>query len=165
MPLTRIPSGAMVFVDANILTYYFLEIHPFIEACDAFFERVANREIRAFTSADAAADVIHRVMVGEAIAQFGLESRKAVSYLKAHPDVVKQLQHYKTIPGDFTHARIHILDVTYRELHNSKRYRSEYGLLTRDSIILAVMERHKLIHLVTNDRDFKRVSGIKVWLP
>jgi len=165
MPLTRIPSGAMVFVDANILTYYFLEVHPFIEACDAFFDRVVNREIRAFTSADVAADVIHRVMVGEAIAQFGLESRKAVSYLKAHPDVVKQLQHYKAIPGEFTHARIHILDVTYRELHNSKRYRSEYGLLTRDSIILAVMERHKLIHLVTNDRDFEQVPGIKVWLP
>lgn len=52
-----------------------------------------------------------------------------------------------------------------QELHNSKRYRSEYGLLTRDSIILAVMERHKLIHLVTNDRDFEQVPGIKVWLP
>ena len=30
---------------------------------------------------------------------------------------------------------------------------------------LGVMERDKLIHLVTNDRDFERVSGIKVWLP
>ena len=78
-----------MFVDANILTYYFLEVHPFIKACDAFFERVANREIRAFTSADTAADVVHRVMVGEAIARFDLEPRKAVSYLKAHPDIVK----------------------------------------------------------------------------
>ncbi|MFQ5854822.1 MAG: PIN domain-containing protein [Anaerolineae bacterium] len=34
-----------------------------------------------------------------------------------------------------------------------------------DSIILAVMERHKLIHLITNDSDFERVPSIKVWMP
>ena len=38
-------------------------------------------------------------------------------------------------------------------------------MLTNDSIILAVMRRHKLVHMVTNDDDFKRVSGIKVWMP
>jgi hypothetical protein len=38
-------------------------------------------------------------------------------------------------------------------------------LLTGDSILLAVMERYKLIHLVTNDPDFERVPGIRVWMP
>ncbi len=165
MSLTEIPSGVEVFVDASILTYYFLQSQPFVEACDAFFERVAGRDLRAFTSADAAADVIHRVMVGEAIARFDLEPRAAVAHLKAHPEVVKQLQHFRRIPGDLTRARIHILNVTYRELHASKLYREEYGLLTRDSIILAVMRRSKLVHLATNDRDFERIAGIKIWLP
>ena len=89
----------------------------------------------------------------------------AVSYLKAHPQVVRELQQYKTIPREFTLARIHILAVTYREIHNSKQFRDEYCMLTNDSVILAVMRRHKLMHLVTNDDDFKRVSEIKVWLP
>ena len=75
------------------------------------------------------------------------------------------MQQYKTIPREFTLARIHILDVTYREIHNSKQFRDEYGMLTNDSIILAVMRRHRLMHLVTNDDDFKRVPGIKVWMP
>jgi predicted nucleic acid-binding protein len=55
--------------------------------------------------------------------------------------------------------------VTYREIHNSKQFRDEYGMLTNDSVILAVMRWHKLVRLVTNDDDFKRVSGVKVWLP
>jgi len=104
-------------------------------------------------------------MVAEAITEFGLQPRDAVSYLKTHPDAVKQLQWYRTIPGDIARARIHILDITYRELHASKKYRADYGLLTGDSMILAVMERYKLIHLATNDPDFERVPGIKVWRP
>lgn len=135
------------------------------QICRMLFGRIARREIKAFTSADVAADVIHRVMVAEAVAKFGLQPGDAVSYLKAHPQAVRELQQYKTIPREFTLARIHILAITYREIHNSKQFRDEYGMLTNDSVILAVMRRHKLVHLVTNDDDFKRVPGIKVWLP
>ena len=165
MPLSQIPAGASVFVDANVLAYHFLRVQPFVGVCRAFFDRVAERDLRAFTSADAATDVIHRAMVTEAVTQLGLESREAVSYLKTHPEVVKQLRLYKSVPGDFTRTRVSILEVTYREIHSSKRYREEYGLLARDSVIVAVMERHKLIHLVSNDPDFERVPGIKVWRP
>jgi predicted nucleic acid-binding protein len=31
----------------------------------------------------------------------------------------------------------------------------DYGLMTNDSLIVAVMQDHKLVHLATNDRDFK----------
>lgn len=55
--------------------------------------------------------------------------------------------------------------MTYREIHGSRRYRDDYGLLTADSLLLAVMERHKLGDLVTNDEDFQRVPGIRVWMP
>ena len=165
MPLSGIPAGTRVFLDANMQVYHFLQVEPLAQICRTLFGRIARREIRAFTSADVAADVIHRVMVAEAVAKFGLQPGDAVSYLKAHPQAVRELQQYKTIPREFTLARIHILAITYREIHNSKQFRDEYGMLTNDSVILAVMRRHKLVHLVTNDDDFKRVPGIKVWLP
>ena len=85
MSLTGISSGVQVFVDANILTYYFMRSEPFIEECSAFLERVASRDLRAVTSADTAADVIHRVMIGEGIARLGLEPRSAIARLKKHP--------------------------------------------------------------------------------
>ena len=165
MHLSKLPSGSRVFVDANVMVYFFLRVEPYAETCRDFFRRVANLEIKAFTGADVAGAVVHRVMVAEAITKFGLQPREAVNYLKTHPDAVKQLQWYKTVPSEIAQARVHILDVTYRELHVSKKYRADYGLLTADSIILAVMERHRLIHLVTNDRDFERVPGIRVWMP
>lgn len=163
--LTRLPPGVSVFVDANILVYHFTQVPPLTQVCRSFLERVARLEVQAFTSAHVAADVIHRVMLAEAIITLGLAPRDAVSYLKSHPDAVSQLQWYRSIPSDIARARIRILDVTYRELHNSKQYRVNHGLLTADSITLAVMERHKLVHLVTNDDDFERVPDIRVWMP
>ena len=55
--------------------------------------------------------------------------------------------------------------MTYREIHASKRYRDDYGLLTDDSIILPVMRRHGLTDLASNDKDFRRVTGIRLWTP
>lgn len=165
MRLSDLPTENQVFVDANIMVYFFLQVEPFAEICKNFFQRAAHRKIEAFTGADVAGTVIHRVMIAEAITEFGLQSGETVGYLKAHPDAVKKLQRYKTIPSEIAQARVHILDVTYRELHASKKYRADYGLLTADSMILAVMERNKLIHLATNDLDFERVAGIKVWMP
>jgi predicted nucleic acid-binding protein len=165
MHLSELPAGSRVFVDANVMVYFFLRVEPFAKICQDFFQRVADLEVEAFSGADVAGTVIHRVMVAEAITELGLQPREAVNHLKVHPDVVKQLQWYRTIPSDIAQARVHILDVTYRELHASKKYRADYGLLTGDSIILAVMERHKLIHLVTNDSDFDRVPGVRIWMP
>lgn len=165
MHLSDLSAGSRVFVDANVMVYFFLQVEPFAEVCEAFFQRIANLEIEAFTGADVAATVVHRVMVAEVIAELGLDPRDAVNYLKSHPDVVKRLQWYRTIPSDIAQARVHILDVTYRELHGSKKYRADHGLLTADSVILAVMERYKLIHLATNDGDFERIPGVKVWMP
>ena len=137
MHLSELPAGSRVFVDANVMVYFFLQVEPFVETCRDFFRRVANLEIEAFSGADVAGTVIHRVMVAEAITKLGLEPRDAVSYLKSHPDAVKQLQWYRTIPSDIAQARVHILDVTYRELHASKKYRADYGLLTGDSYQLS----------------------------
>ena len=165
MLLTKIPDGAQVFLDANVQAYHFLQTEPLAQICGSLFRRIARRGIEAFTSSGVAAEVIHRVMVAEAITRFGLQPSDAVSYLKTHPQAIRELRQYKAIPREFTLARIHILDITYREIHTSKRYRADYGMLTNDSIILAVMQRYKLVHLVTNDRDFERVPGIKVWMP
>jgi predicted nucleic acid-binding protein len=147
------------------MVYGMLQVEPLAAVCRALLQRAARREITVYIAASSAADVIHRAMVSEAITRFGLESREAVSYLKAHPNAVRELQRYKDVLRDFTRFRVIILDVSYRELHGSRRYRDDYGLLTADSLLLAVMARHKLRDLVTNDADFQRVPNIRVWMP
>ncbi len=165
MTFADIPPGTRLFVDANVMSYYFLQVMPFYDLCDPLFRKAARREVSLHTSASVAADVVHRAMVTEAIVRFGLQSRAAVSYLKTHPAMVQQLEKYKQVPGWFTRARLDILPVTYQEIHSSKEFRDDHGLLTNDSIILAVMAREKIVDLATNDPDFRRVPGIRLWTP
>ena len=163
--ITDLPHDAQVFCDANIITYAFLGTMTLSPVCEDLVKRGANRELTLFTSVMQASHVIHRIMIREAILTYDLEPRKALGYLKKHPLAVRSLTRYKEIPDEFTRSRIRILDVTYREIHASKRFRDEYGLLTDDSMILATMERHGIKNLASNDRDFKRVRDIQLWTP
>lgn len=165
MIFADIPPGTRLFVDANVMSYYVLRVRPFSELCDPLFRRAARRQITLHTGANVAADVIHRAMLSEAIIRFGVQSQEAVTFLKTHPETVRQLEKYKMVPSWFTQARVNILPVTYREIHNSKQFRDTYGLLTNDSIILAMMSRYKITDLATNDRDFRRVPDIRLWTP
>ena len=165
MKLDDLPTRSSVFADANVLTYALSTVEPFHSLTSALMERAARQEIEVFTSASQAANVIHRAMIVEAVGRYGFSSSKTLAFLKKHPDTVRGLMRYREIPGELSRARVHILDVTYREIHASKEFRDDYGLLTDDSITLAVMRRHNLVDLATNDEDFKRIPGIRMWTP
>jgi predicted nucleic acid-binding protein len=93
------------------------------------------------------------------------KSAEVVNHLKQSPQAIQNLTHYKTILRDLVQARINILPLTYRDLHESKDYRDNYGLMTNDSIILAVMRRERIHYLATNDTDFERIPGIIIRMP
>ena len=42
---------------------------------------------------------------------------------------------------------------------------ARHHLLTGDAIVVALMQRHSLTHLVTNDDDFDAIPGLTVWKP
>jgi predicted nucleic acid-binding protein len=50
-------------------------------------------------------------------------------------------------------------------LFEATRIAQTHGLLTNDSIIVALMQCYAITHLATNDDDFDRVPGITVWKP
>jgi predicted nucleic acid-binding protein len=41
----------------------------------------------------------------------------------------------------------------------------QHGLLTNDAVILALMRRHGLTNLVTNDDDLDAIPGLTIWKP
>lgn len=118
-----------------------------------------------FTSPLVAAEVTHRVLVAEAVVLLKLSSRETIEYLQKHPDVVRQLRRHLTIASDMRRMGMNILPLTYKELHHSKTIRTKFGLMTNDSLIVAVMQQHKLTDLATNDTGFTQVSGIQIWRP
>jgi predicted nucleic acid-binding protein len=162
----QIPANVAVMLDANIVIYALFPQVKQHEACKRLLERGARGEIVLHITANAAADVIHRAMVLELLAKGVVQkSSEAVTHLKHNPQVVQNLTRYKSILRDLREARINILPLTYRDLHNSRQFRDEQGLMTNDSIIVAVMKREKIQFLATNDADFERVPGIAVRTP
>jgi predicted nucleic acid-binding protein len=164
--LAHVRSGTRIFVDASILGLYFTD-HPHLaDACEAFLLRCAHEELVGFTSVIAASEAIHRVMVDEARTRLGFAtSPEMVNHLKRHPAVVKDLHQHLAVASKICHLGVKILSVSYKDLHRGNRIRQEYGLLTNDSLIVATMQRHRLRHLATRDRDFACVSALHVWRP
>ena len=165
MLISVFPDDERMFCDSNILTYAFVGTDESKTVCYDLLNRCADQKIKLYTSPIQASNTIHRAMTNELVSELGIEPRKATNYLKQHPETIKQLRWYKTIPGQLSQARIQMLDVTYREIHNSKQYRDNYGLMTGDSLIVALMRRHNIRHLASNDEDFKCIPQIRLWRP
>jgi predicted nucleic acid-binding protein len=56
---------------------------------------------------------------------------------------------------------VHPLAPTFDDLLASQEFKIGFGFLTNDAINLAVMKRHHLIHIATNDSDFERVEYLR----
>ena len=162
----QIRKSADVMLDANIVIYALFPQTSKHRSCKKLLERGARGDVQLHLVVNTVADVIHRTMVLEVLAQGTFQkSAEAVTYLKKNPPAVQHLTRYKTILRELKQVRINILPLTYRDLHVSKQYRDKYGLMTNDSLILAVMQREKIQYLATNDTDFQRVPTIAVRLP
>jgi predicted nucleic acid-binding protein len=165
-PLSQIPNDAAVMVDANVFVYALTPQAHLHQPCRDLLERGAHGNITLSTTVSVVADVLHRAMVLEILAQGQAQrSSEAVQLLKRQPNMVVGLTRYRTILRDVRQARIDILPLTYRDLHASRVYREQHGLLVNDSLIVAVMQRERMQFLATNDSDFERVTGIAVHMP
>ena len=164
--VTQIPPRVSVMMDANIVVYALFPQTKQHSSCKHLLERGARSEIQLHMVVNAVADVLHRTMIFELLAQGVVQkSSDAVNHLKQHPQTVQQLTRYKTVLRDLRQVRINILALSYQDLHSSRQYRENYGLMTNDSLIVAVMKREKIQHLATNDIDFQRIPDITVCLP
>lgn len=164
--LRDIPEQATVMLDANVVIYALFPHGRYHQMCKELLQRGARSELHLRLTVSAAADIIHRAMILEFLAQGQVQrSADAVTYLKQHPQAVQQLSRYKSILRDLIQAKVMILPLTYRDLHASRQYREQYGLLTNDSLLLAVMQRERIHYIATNDPDFDQVPGFAVRQP
>jgi predicted nucleic acid-binding protein len=163
MPLD-LPTGATCFVDANILVYHFVELGPVSAACRAFLGRVIRLEIDAVSTTACLADAVHRVMGVEAQERFKLESG-AVAWLQRHPDRIRELSAFRDAARQLDALPLRLLPTDGRTIQEAAELSVQHGLLTNDALILALMQRHGVPHLATNDDDFDQIPGLTVWKP
>jgi len=164
MPLD-IPDGAVVFVDANILHYAVFATPPFSEHVYPLMDRLAAGELTGLVSTQVLADAQHKTMLSLAAAQYGLPRAKLVSWAKRHPSEICGLTGMKQASDLLQSAAVNVLPIDRQTMAEALELSLQHGLLTNDATIVALMQRHSITHLATNDDDFDRVPGITVWKP
>lgn len=163
MPLD-LPQSVACFVDANIFVYHFVELGEVSAACRAFLGRVARLQIEAVSTAACLADAVHRVMAVEAQERFKLDSG-AAAWLQRHPERIRELSAFREAARQLDAVPLRLLAADSRSIVDATELSGRHGLLTNDAIILALMRRHGLTHLATNDDDFDAIPELTVWKP
>ena len=159
-----LPPGARCFADANILVYHFVRAGERSDMCSAFLERVASGELLTYTTALAVSEAIHKVMLTEALTHCP-PGRRPMAHLQASPEHVRALSLFPAAADELPKIGLEVLPVPLEAWREVTSVSLEYGLLTNDACTIALMRRHQITHLVTNDDDFDAVIGITVWKP
>ena len=85
--------------------------------------------------------------------------------LKEHPEIVKNLHDYNQSVRQIPRMGVRIRALTPVLVMASEAIRAQYGVLTNDSVSVAIMQKLRLPHLVSHDSDLRNVAGLVVYQP
>jgi len=160
--IEEIPAKSRVFIDSNIFIYHFLDLS---KDCSNLLERAERREIRAYASTVVLGEVLHKLMLSEAMEKYGTKLYQTIRYLKEHPELIKSLEKSEISVEEIPEFNVEILPIGEGAIFESRGLREQYGLMTNDSLNLYAMKTQGIKVIATNDRDFERVKGIDIWMP
>jgi predicted nucleic acid-binding protein len=159
--LPKLPAGIDIFLDANVFIYVF---GGQSKQCLELLFRCAREEVYGVTAIEAINEVTHRLMLAEALAT-GVIRRARAQDLRGKTEAIRRLGQYWAHVDKIFNLNILILKSDEHRLHRAHAMRSRHGLLTNDSLILAVMNEYGIGCLATRDGDFDHVAQLTVYKP
>lgn len=165
MTLHDLPSGASVFLDANLLVYHF-QPHPTLgPPCTDLIERIETGDVAGFTSTHVLAEAAHRLMTLEACDAFGWPYAGIARRLRQHPAEVRKLVRFRQAVRAVPQYGVRIVAASPDLVDAAASVSQQTGLLTNDALLVAVMQAHGLTNLASHDADFDRVPGLTRYAP
>jgi predicted nucleic acid-binding protein len=162
MTFDQLQPGDEVFLDANIFIYFYLGSS---QQCRLLLDRCRQGVVRGHTGTFVLAEVLHRLMMIEAVELQLASPGNVAKKLRENPDVVKQLSKHSAAIPQIKAMNIEIAPLNLTMLENSANVRKQHGLLTNDSVLVAAMQELSLQKLATLDKDFVSVSGLFIYQP
>ena len=159
--LPNLPTGTDIFLDANVFIYAF---GGQSQECSDLLQRCSTEEVFGITTLEVIHEVTHRLMLIEAVAA-GLITRGNAAALKGKWRDVASLTQYWSLTVRIFGLNILILASDELRLQRAHTIRSQHGLLTNDSLILAAMDEYGIGCLATRDGDFDHVTPLTVYKP
>jgi predicted nucleic acid-binding protein len=153
-------AGDQVFLDANILTYFF-QPHPTLgPACQRLIDRIERQQLAGFTSTHVLGELAHRLMTFEATVLFGWPFAGIGNRLRNHPDQVRRLEAFRMAIERMVQSKFTILTIPADLLIPAADLSQNLGLLNNDALVTTLMQAHGLNKLASSDTDFDRVPGL-----
>ena len=160
MKLEEIEPRSEVFIDANIFIYHFTGVS---EECSNFLTRCEEGELSGLTSVNVLLEVLHRLMIVEAVKKKLIKPPRPLQKLKEKPEKICQLRDYFTNTLAILDMGIKVYPIVPELLKSSQIIRVQYGLLVNDSLIGAIMQEEGIQKLATNDDGFSKIDWIKLY--
>jgi predicted nucleic acid-binding protein len=105
------------------------------------------------------------MMLAEVSQRFGRPRERLVGWLKKHPEALMELPKTAEVCDRLAQLPLTVLPNEVSIITTAINIAQNHRLLMGDASIVALIQRHGLTHLATNDDDFDRVPGITVWKP
>lgn len=161
-PLSDVPPGARVAVDANILLYHYAGVSA---ECTSFLKRVQRGELLGLLPAHIALEVLHRLMLIEALQEKLTSGGNPARKLSEHPDRVRRLTRSLSDFSDLSASGLALVELDSAALARVPSLCLRHGLLANDAALVAVAERHRASHLATADERLHSIPGLAVCRP
>ena len=105
------------------------------------------------------------MMTIEANALLGWRFTGMANRLRKHPADVQKLAAYQLVIDRITHSRVQVLPFTVPLVVAGAAVSRQYGLLTNDALIVAVMQANGLTRLASQTARYRRRRGSRSRLP
>jgi predicted nucleic acid-binding protein len=165
MTFDDIQAGSTVFVDSNTLIFHFAAHLKFGAASTRLINRIERGDIRGVCSTHVLAEVAHRLMTLEAINQHGWPPNSIAARLKKNHRVISSLCAYQVALSRLPQTGMQVIPLFEHTLIAAVHLSAQFGLLTNDAIVVAMMREQGIAQLASHDSDYDRVSGITRFAP
>ncbi len=82
-----------------------------------------------------------------------------------HPSQVQTLTRFRQAIQEVPRYGIHVLTIPAQVIDGAAALSQQFGLLSNDALLVAIMQQHGLTNLASNDADFDRVPGLTRYAP
>jgi len=102
-------------------------------------------------------------MVTAIVNRFHCSPQEAITLVKKTPEILKNFPSLRKA-GEMLHAMNQKV-ISGQFFPQSFALMQEHHLLITDAVHIAAMNKEKVTHIASNDKDFSRVYGLSVWRP
>ena len=163
MNLDDIPSGSLCVIDTNVLLYAEQGVS---DQAQRLLRRCSKGELTGILPQPIWQEFTHRLMLTEAAMKYEKLPGIPAAFLARRPDIIRSLSLYQSKVRNLLGLGLRFESCTREDLLQSAfALQKRHGLLTNDSVILAMAIRLEADCLASSDRNFQSVEEIAVFAP